>query len=270
MDHNIEPNLLRYLCDLTYNLIGIKLDGSKSYLINNRLLSMAIANNFENVSDFIESLRFKPYGKMHMEVALELATHETYFFRDQHIFDGLYNLLNNHYRDKPMIRIWSCACSTGQEPYSLAMMVRDLQERSLAGCDVKIVATDVCQKTLDYASKGLYNNVEMQRGLSDDLKTKYFVQRGNHYEIKDNVKSMVDFKPVNLLHSFETMPSFDFVMLRNVLIYFDSELKQNIITRIEDKLKPEGSLILGCSENLLGLRTKLRLQMDKNLHLYIK
>jgi chemotaxis protein methyltransferase CheR len=162
-----------------------------------------------------------------------------------------------HRAGKQSIRIWSAACSSGQEPYTLAMLLRE-HDSLLAGWNIEIVATDLSTEILDRAKAGLYSQFEVQRGLPINLLVKYFKQIGDRWQIDDGIRSMVKFKPFNLLGSFASLGNFDIVFCRNVLIYFDPATKTAVLEKIADLMPADGYLYLGGAETVLGTTNRFQ------------
>ena len=185
-----------------------------------------------------------------------MTTNETFFFRDKVPFD--------HFRDTIMpemlkarasrksIRIWCAAGSTGQEPYSLAMCLKEMGA-ALAGWRVEIIATDLSQEVLEKSKSGIYSQFEVQRGLPIQLLVKYFKQNGEFWQINPDIRAMVQHRQLNLLHDFSQLGTFDVIFCRNVLIYFDQDTKINIFNRLARSMEPDGFLVLGAAETVVGL-----------------
>ena len=185
-----------------------------------------------------------------------MTTNETFFFRDKVPFD--------HFRDSIMpeilqaragrksMRIWCAAGSTGQEPYSLAMCLKEMGA-ALAGWRVEILATDLSQEVLEKSKAGIYSQFEVQRGLPIQMLVKYFKQTGELWQINADIRAMVQHRQLNLLHDFSQLGVFDVIFCRNVLIYFDQDTKINIFSRLAKAIEPDGFLVLGAAETVVGL-----------------
>jgi len=185
-----------------------------------------------------------------------MTTNETFFFRDKAPFD--------HFRDSSMpeiikaranrksVRIWCAAGSTGQEPYSLAMCLKEMGA-ALNGWRVEILATDLSQEVLEKSRSGIYSQFEVQRGLPIQMLVKYFKQTGELWQINPDIRAMVQHRQLNLLHDFSQLRVFDVIFCRNVLIYFDQETKINIFSRLAKAIEPDGFLVLGAAETVVGL-----------------
>ncbi|MBL4801482.1 MAG: protein-glutamate O-methyltransferase CheR, partial [Emcibacter sp.] len=190
-----------------------------------------------------------------------MTTNESFFFRDNTPFDlfredVLPSLLKSRATSK-RLRIWCAAASTGQEPYSLAIILSEMQAK-LAGWKVEIVGTDLSQQVLDKAKAGIYSQFEVQRGLPIKLLMKYFTQAGEMWQISEKIRNMVTYKPFNLLDSFSGLGTFDVIFCRNVLIYFHQETKAQVLDRLRRQLPDDGTLFLGAAETVLGLTDKFK------------
>jgi chemotaxis protein methyltransferase CheR len=185
-----------------------------------------------------------------------LTTNETFFFRDFHPFEALKkHVIPQLIKDRASVKrltIWSGACSTGQEPYSMAMMLRD-NFPVLRDWNIKILATDLSPTVLKQAQEGRYSQLEVNRGLPAPLLIKYFEKREGHWFIKPDLKPLIEFKPMNLIQPWPLMPGFDIIFLRNVMIYFDVETKKAILRRMRACLLSHGYLFLGTAETTLNL-----------------
>jgi len=233
----------------------------KGYLIETRLTPLAKANGMVDVRDLIGKLRLNPNAPVAYQVVESMTTNESMFFRDSKPFDQLSKVILPDLKAKGRnsIRIWSAACSTGQEAYSIAMTLKE-ESIKYPGFTAEIYATDLAEKVLERGRAGVYSQFEIQRGLPITMLMKYFAQRpNNNWEINDALKSMVKFAPGNLLTSFAAMGRFDIIFCRNVLIYFDEKTKSDVLERMAAILNPPGYLFLGGSETVHGLTTKLKI-----------
>ncbi|ROT99710.1 protein-glutamate O-methyltransferase CheR [Marinobacter sp. R17] len=236
---------------------GILLGDNKQYLVKSRLRKILEENGFDTLGGLIKQLQ-RPRDPLREVVIDAMTTNETLWFRDTHPFrilnERLLPELAEQKGNQPL-RIWSAACSTGQEPYSIAMAIdefRRLKPGRLRG-DVRIVATDISRSVLEVARRGEYEMLAIGRGLSPDRQRNYFTSSpSGGWQIKPAIKNMVEFKELNLLDRY-IMGKFDLVFCRNVLIYFSADLKKDILTRMHSALVPGGYLILGASESLNGL-----------------
>ncbi len=248
------------LRDLIINACGIFLTDDKDYLVESRLTDLGNelgAANFGELHQFI----IKDMNRLLPRLVDLMTTNETYWFRDEslwnalegHLLPGFFEMLATGKKNE--IRIWSAACSTGQEPYSLSILIDQLAEQlgKFAFKDsFRILATDISQEALMLARSGKANIFSIKRGLSDQRREKYFKKEGNHYQLNSEIMKRVEFKRYNLMDSFITLGKFDLVLLRNVAIYFTDEFKKELFYKISRTLNPTGLFIIGASESLLG------------------
>lgn len=253
----MEKRFFDYVASMLYEQSGLVLPENKAYLLESRLQPVARANGYETVEALLEHLHTThDVGLPHQIVQL-MTTNETMFFRDQKPFDRLRNIvlpaLQQDYPERQHIRIWSAACSTGQEPYSLAITMQEMQTK-FPGLTFEIVATDLCETALDKARSGIYTQFEVQRGMPIQLLIKYFDQLdSNQWRVKEPLKRNITYKSHNLLHDCSQIGRFDIVFCRNVLIYFDQKTKTAVLDRIATTLQKPGYLIMGSAETVLGL-----------------
>ncbi|AOU98439.1 chemotaxis protein [Acidihalobacter yilgarnensis] len=228
---------------------GIVLGDNKHYLVVSRLNRMARDAGLPTISALLAKL---PHDRELARQAVEaMTTNETSWFRDQHPFNSLRDhILPELARRGTAIRLWSAACSSGQEPYSLSMMIDEsLRTHSgLSLANVQIIATDVSKQILDEARTGSYDGFSMMRGLTDDQRQRYFVSKGDRWEITPRVKGRVSFREYNLMQSYASLGRFDVIFCRNVLIYFSATAKEDILRRLAQALNPGGYLFLGAAE----------------------
>lgn len=239
---------------------GLALTPDKGYLLETRLNPLAKANGMSDLKELIARLRSNPAAPIVYQVVEAMTTNESMFFRDTKPFDQLSKVILPDLKAKgrTSIRIWSAACSTGQEAYSMAMVLKE-ESIKYPGLNVEIYATDLAEKVLDKARAGIYSQFEVQRGLPISMLMKYFTQRpNNNWEVNDGLKSMVKFTTGNLLTPYTAMGRFDVIFCRNVLIYFDEKTKSDVLDRMAAILNPPGYLFLGGSETVHGLTTKLK------------
>jgi chemotaxis protein methyltransferase CheR len=246
-----------FVRQLAHSQAALVLEPGKEYLVETRLTPLAQKNGCASLAEFITRMRSE--SKMDgivTRVIEALTTNETLFFRDYHPFDALRRFilppLLEQRASERRLRIWSAACSTGQEPYSLAMLLRE-NFPQLAGWDVSILATDLCSAVLQCAQQGAYSQFEVNRGLPASYLVKYFKQHGDRWCIQDDLKQMIQFRSMNLVQPWPAMPPFDLVFIRNVLIYFDVETKKAILKKIRNSLLPHGCLFLGTAETTTNL-----------------
>ena len=247
-----------FIAGLLKQRSGLTLTPDKGYLLETRLQPVARANGLADCRALIQKLRVNPPADLVYQVVESMTTNESMFFRDTKPFDHLKNVVLPALKaaGKQQVRIWSAACSTGQEPYSIAMTLKE-EAFKYAGMRFEIYATDLAEKVLERSRSGIYSQFEVQRGLPIMLLMKYFTQRPNNmWEIKDELKQMVKFAPGNLLTSYATIGKFDIIFCRNVLIYFDEKAKTDVLERMAAILNPPGYLFLGGAESTLNLTRK--------------
>jgi len=236
---------------------GILLGDNKQYLVRSRLRRILEDRGFESLAGLLAEMK-RPAGARLRELVIDaMTTNETLWFRDNHPFRILQEkLLPELAESRPnqSVRIWSAACSTGQEPYSVAMITEEFRRLHPGKLrNVKITATDISKSVLDVARRGEYEMLAIGRGLSPERQKQFFTPSPDGgWQIRPQLKAMVEFRELNLLDRY-MLGKFDIVMCRNVLIYFSAEHKKDILTRIHDTLNPGGYLILGASESLNGL-----------------
>ena len=252
----MTPQDFDHLRRLLRERSGLVLAAEKQYLAESRLVPVARRYAMATLGQLIEALKSKSPAALIAEVVEAMTTNETFFFRDKLPFDHFRDtvmpaLLVARERDK-RIRIWCTAASTGQEPYSLAMILKAMGA-SLAGYRIDIVATDLSSEVLEKAKAGIYTQFEVQRGLPVQLLVKFFEQNGESWQLAPELRSMVQFRSLNLLNDFSALGAFDVVFCRNVLIYFDQECKVAVLNRIARQMLDDGYLVLGAAETVIGL-----------------
>jgi chemotaxis protein methyltransferase CheR len=252
----VTPQDFDYLRKLLRERSGLVLSAEKQYLAESRLVPVARRHAIATLGELIGKLRANEQAPLVSEVVEAMTTNETFFFRDKLPFDHFRDtvlpaLIAARARDK-RIRIWCTAAATGQEPYSLAMIVRECGAM-LAGYRTEIIATDISGDVLTRAKAGIYSQFEVQRGLPIQHLVKYFVQVGETWQIAPDIRAMVQFRPLNLLKDFSALGTFDMVFCRNVLIYFDQETKIGVLNRIARQMPETGFLSLGAAETVVGL-----------------
>lgn len=252
------------ICGLVHDLCGVNLDSSKGYLIESRLAELARRAGCEGYAELARKARASQEGSLKSEIIDAITTNETLFFRDNSPFEALRHKALPETIDAiagtpfpKRIRIWSAACSTGQEPYSIAMLARELIP-DVDDWDIRITATDVSNGVIRRASQGWYSSHEIDRGLSRRQLDQHFIQRDRGWQIRDEVRYMVHFQRLNLLESFTALGRFDIIFCRNVAIYFTPECRKSVYQRIAQCLNPEGYLFLGSAESIADLETNLQ------------
>jgi chemotaxis protein methyltransferase CheR len=245
---------------------GLMLSADKHYLVESRLMPVAQRNGLANLFELARKLRSGTDEKLIAETVEAMTTNETFFFRDRVPFEHfksfiLPSLMATRARHK-RIRIWCAAASTGQEPYSLAMAMKEMG-RQLDGFRIEILATDLSTEVLERAKAGIYSQFEVQRGLSIQLLLKYFTQMGETWQIAPDIRAMVQYRPFNLLSDFSRLGLFDLIVCRNVLIYFDQPTKSEVLDRLARITAPDGFLILGAAETTIGLTQAFKSLSDR-------
>jgi chemotaxis protein methyltransferase CheR len=261
----VTPPDYEYLRKLLRDHSGLDLSADKQYLIESRLLPLARKAGLPGISDLVQKMKGGAAALI-TEVVEAMTTNETFFFRDKVPFEHFRNTIMPeilHARGgRRSIRIWCAAGSTGQEPYSLAMCLKEMGA-ALSGWRVEILATDLSQEVLEKSKAGIYSQFEVQRGLPIQLLVKYFKQQGELWQINADIRAMVLHRQLNLLHDFAPLGAFDVIFCRNVLIYFDQETKANVFGRLAKIMEPDGYLVLGAAETVVGLTEAFRPVPDK-------
>lgn len=244
-----------FMAELLRQRSGLLLTPDKTYLLDSRLLPVARIHGCQTLPALVALLRTRRPENVIKDVTEAMTTNESSFFRDAKPFEFLRKELLPRFKQKlagrQSLRIWSAACSTGQEPYSIAMSLLE-EAAHMPGWRYEMIATDLAGKVLDKAAQGVYSQFEAQRGMSIQLLIKYFDSRPDScWQVKDELKKMVQFKSQNLLESFAPLGRFDLILCRNVLIYFDEATKNKVIANMTTQLNPQGVLILGSTETIM-------------------
>jgi len=251
----LSPDLFHFVCELVRREAGIVLEDGKEYLVESRLLPLARKSGAGTTSDYVAALRARPTLEGRHSVVDALTTNETFWFRDQDPFEALTRVAIPELVARPnprrKLRIWSAACSSGQEAYSIAML---MTEHLLPlGWSVDIVATDISPTMVERTRAGTYSQLEVGRGLPASMLIKYFRRTGTQWQVNENIRSMVTVAPLNLTQPFPAGPAFDIVFMRNVLIYFDTQTKRQIMRQVRQVTTPGGFMFLGAAETTLGI-----------------
>ncbi|TMK47069.1 MAG: protein-glutamate O-methyltransferase CheR, partial [Alphaproteobacteria bacterium] len=253
----MTPPEYEYLRKFLKDYSGLDLSADKQYLIESRLFPLARKVGLSGISELVQKI-MGGSAAFNVQVVEAMTTNETFFFRDKVPFEHFRNLIMPQMlrsrANRKSVRIWCAAGSTGQEPYSLAMSLKEMGA-ALGGWRIEIVATDLSQEVLEKSKAGLYSQFEVQRGLPIQLLVKYFKQVGELWQINPDIRAMVQHRQFNLLHDFSQLGVFDLIFCRNVLIYFDQETKTNIFNRLAKAVEPDGFLVLGAAETVIGLTT---------------
>lgn len=249
----LDPGDFNWVRALLKERAAIVLDDGKEYLVETRLEPLARAEGLD-LSAFLRRLRTLSYGPAHAQVVEALTTNETSFFRDPKVFQAVEQLVVPELLPKckgRKLRIWSAACSTGQEPYTLAMILFD--SLKLNSGDVEIIATDISTQVLEKAALGEFSQLEVNRGLPAKLLAKCFERAAAKWRAKAELRSLIKFQHMNLIEPWNVYGSFDMVFLRNVLIYFDVDTKRKILAQVRRLLSPSGYLFLGTAETTIQI-----------------
>jgi chemotaxis protein methyltransferase CheR len=246
---------------------GLVLTADKQYLVESRLLPVARKAGYGSLGELVEALKRGGAEALMAAVVEAMATNESFFFRDKIPFEHFRSIvmpaLIAARRNARTIRIWCAAASTGQEPYSLAMCLKDMAQ-DITGWRIEIIATDLCGDVLEKARSGLYSQFEVQRGLPIQLLIKHFIQAGELWQIAPELRAMVKFRQLNLLSDFSQLGIFDLIFCRNVLIYFDQETKIDVLDRLSRAIGTDGFLVLGAAETVVGLTDSFKVIGDKH------
>jgi chemotaxis protein methyltransferase CheR len=258
----ILPDEFKALAAYIRNISGIALDQSKVYLVETRLAGLVKETGCSSYSELYFKAKSDPTKKLPERIIDAMTTGETLFFRDASPFELLQFKILPDLVDKRSkkangvgftnIRIWSAACSTGQEVYSIAIVLKEL---SLVGgkFSIKLLGTDISDAAVARASYGIYNNFEIQRGLAKEKLSQYFTQNGDSWKVRDELRAQATFRKANLMEDFSSLGKFDIILCRNVAIYFTEEDKANLFRRLGNMLEPDGYLIIGSTESLTGI-----------------
>lgn len=233
---------------------AIVLEAGKEYLVEARLLPLARQSGLPSVSEFVARAQQRPEPEVHRKIVDALTTNETSFFRDGEPFKQLVDtvlpdLLVRRATTRS-IKVWSAASSSGQEPYTIAMV---LQDNLPPGWSFDIIGTDISTEMLTRAEAGQYTQLEVNRGLPAPLLVKHFERNGAHWQVASALRKNVSFRRLNLAAPFPSMGPFDIVFIRNVLIYFDVQTKRTVLQRVAGTLRPDGWLFLGSAETTIGI-----------------
>lgn len=249
-----------FLCEFLKKQSGLVLTADKVYLVESRLLPVAKRRGLNGLADLVSAVRSGRDRELIQDVTEAMTTNESFFFRDKTPFENLRaevlpKLIESRNGSK-RLRIWSAAASTGQEPYTIAMVLKEMSVQ-LSGWRVDVIGTDISSEVLEKARAGMYSQFEVQRGLPIQLLVKHFKQIGEMWQIDSSIRAMVEYRTGNLLENFKHLGTFDIVFCRNVLIYFDQQTKKEVLERIADLLPDDGVLFLGAAETVLGVTDKL-------------
>jgi chemotaxis protein methyltransferase CheR len=262
----MTPQDFGYLRKLLKDRSGLVLAAEKEYLAESRLLPVARRHGMATLAELVGKLKDGGAAALTAEVVEAMTTNETFFFRDkipfEHVCDTVLPAFIAARAREKRIRIWCTAASTGQEPYSIAMVLKGMGA-ALAGFRIDILATDLSGDVLERAKAGIYSQFEVQRGMPIQQLVKFFTRNGETWQIAPDIRAMVHFRPLNLLNDFSALGTFDLVFCRNVLIYFDRETKTHVLDRIARQMPDDGYLVLGAAETVVGLTDAFKPVADK-------
>jgi chemotaxis protein methyltransferase CheR len=251
----VTPQDYEYLRKLLKERSGLDLSADKQYLVESRLVPLARKANLAGIPELVQKMKTGAEA-LTTEVVEAMTTNETFFFRDKipfdHLKEAVLPALAQARAARRSLRIWCAASSTGQEPYSIAMCLKEASHL-FAGWRTEIVATDLSQEVLEKSRAGIYSQFEVQRGLPIQMLVKYFTQNGELWQLKSEIRGMVQHRQLNLLQDFSHLGTFDIIFCRNVLIYFDQDTKAKIFERIARMLEPDGVMALGAAESVVGI-----------------
>jgi chemotaxis protein methyltransferase CheR len=268
---SINPDDFRYISTLVRDEIGIVLEIGKEYLVESRLAPLAQSEGFGSLEALVVATRSGSNRVLKGKVLDAMTTNETLFFRDGKPFEALrLDVLPTLIKQRASTRsitIWCAACSSGQEPYSLCMLIKE-NFPELAKWNIKIKATDISADVLDKAGSGLYSQFEVNRGLPAPMLMKYFTRVGMKWQISAEIREMVEFFSINLLEPWNKLPRCDIIFMRNVLIYFDETTKKAIFAKVRGQLVPDGYYFIGGSETIGALDPKFVREVYQSAQAY--
>lgn len=257
----MTPQDFDYISTLIKSRSGLVLSKEKGYLLESRLLPVARKRGMKGLDELIGDVKTKKDEILIGEVVEAMTTNESFFFRDIKPFDLFRDHILPHMLESrassKTFRIWCAAASSGQEPYSLSMLMKEVGPK-LAGWKTSILGTDISHEILEKARKGIYSQFEVQRGLPIQLLLKYFTKADDVWQINADIRAMVEYKEYNLLDSLKPLGGFDVVFCRNVLIYFDKDTKAKVLGEIADLMPEDGILFLGGAETVLGVTDRFK------------
>jgi chemotaxis protein methyltransferase CheR len=266
----ILPENYRFLQEHVHSQVGIVLEDNKHYLFESRLAPIVKQHGLGSINDLCVLLRTKRDVAFGHQVAEAMTTNETYFFRDPAQYEAIKRVLlpklKQERGETRKLRFWSAASSSGQEAYSLAIL---LLENGFQDWNIQILGTDFSEKVVERARRGIYQQIEVNRGLPAALLIKYFCRTGLDWQLGEPVRKMVRFETIDLRQSMRTLGPFDLVFCRNVLIYFDNETKRSILKEIHSTLFRNGWLLLGGSETAFSLEERFDRQAVGTVSVYV-
>jgi chemotaxis protein methyltransferase CheR len=260
-----------YLCELVKSSTAIALDAQREYLMEARLSSVAQREGFGSVSELLARVRTSGSSQLQWKVVEAMTTNETSFFRDVKPFEALRQVVIPYLikarQTERKLTIWCAACSSGQEPYTISMLLRE-HFPELQNWKVSILATDIATDMLEKSKSGRYTQLEVNRGLPANYLVKYFKKDGVDWQIDESILKMVEVRRMNLSVAWPLMPPMDLVMLRNVMIYFPVDTKKQILKNMRSVMRPDGHLFLGTAETTINLDASFVCESFKNVSYY--
>ena len=251
-----SPPQFSYLRSLLKKKTGVVIDESKQYLVVARLLPIVRQRKLPSLDTLIDRIQTTSGSPLENDVLNAMMTHETSFFRDKSPFETLKSIIPEFAKKRAatkQLTIWSAACSTGQEPYSIALLLNEHFGNLLASWKIRIVATDISDIVLNRGREGVYSELEIVRGLPQQLLKKYFQPFQRNWSITQSCRQFIEFRQLNLTHDWPIMTPYDIVFLRNVLLYFDTKTRGEVLEKMSRAIRPEGALFLGGAETMLGM-----------------
>ncbi len=252
----VDVNSFDFISRFIREKSAIVLNPQKAYLVESRLAPLLTKFGLDSIEALVRELQNPGARDLRREVVEAMTTNETSFFRDLHPFHALQDQilpeLIERRRSQRRLRFWSNACSSGQEPYTIAMLIRD-NFPLLDRWQLEILGTDICTQMLDRCRQANFNQTEVNRGLPMQMLMKYFSRRGTQWVAKRELRECLDFRCLNLIEPWPNLPKMDVIFLRNVLIYFDTDVKRQILEKIRRTLQPDGYLFLGGGETMMNL-----------------
>jgi chemotaxis protein methyltransferase CheR len=251
----MKPTDFDFIAAMVRERSGLVLSADKTYLIESRLAPLARRDGFPSIDELVTAIKVRRDSNLIDSVVDAMTTNETFFFRDKTPFDIFEQTILPELvarKKGGTIRVWCAAASTGQEPYSLAM-VADAMGSRMGGCKLEILGTDISERCLEKAKAGVYTQFEVQRGLPVQMLLKHFKKDGDAWKIDDRLKANIRYRPMNLLDDFRGLGRFDVIFCRNVLIYFDVQTKKQVLERMSSQVEGPGYLLLGAAETVLGV-----------------
>lgn len=259
----VSPPQFSFLRGLLQKKTGVIIDDSKQYLVVARLLPIVKDRKLPSLDTLIDRIRAASDSPLEKDVLNAMMTHETSFFRDKSPFETLKKIVADRSQNRQAARqltIWSAACSTGQEPFSIAILLNEHFPDLVATWRIRIIATDISENVLKRCREGIYSEIEIVRGLPQPLLQKYFTPLQGKWSIAQSCRKLVEFRQLNLMSQWPIMPPCDIVFLRNVLLYFNDKTRQDVLERTRKVMRPDAALFLGGAETMLGINANYERQ----------